>query len=81
MYVYVYSHLTLNRVNGMEGFCANLNSHLLLIGVVLTALIFSFFSPNFRIGGLFSLSDTIQVLHSQSTSFNSCVQCENTHQQ
>ncbi len=24
---------------------------------------------------------TIQVLHSQSTSFNSCVQCENTHQQ
>ncbi len=57
MYVYVYSHLTLNRVSGMEGFCANLNSHLLLIGVVLTALIFSFFSPNFRIGGLFSLSE------------------------
>ena len=40
-----------------------------------------FCSPNLRIGGLFSLSDTIQVLHSQSTSFNSCVQCENTHQQ
>ena len=53
MYVYVYIHLTLNRVKTVQGICTNLNLHLLLIGVVLTALIFCLFPPNFRIGGVF----------------------------